>query len=210
MSEYVTFKDRAPDASFEIASLHVLIYFPSIKFWSQLFSVLLLDSCFKIVISAIIFKFVLPNRTSIASKLIVFGAIYPTVLGLPYFIIDLLDIDNLFIKFLSGLYPFLTILRLSEMLFDYAPNGCEKSMPGYALYFSTPVTPEMNEEKGMFISCSRMDMQQGLSTVGWTFLYTSVLLSCLAPSSYRMFSNNHSAQEDWKCFLADNFCIACK
>ena len=210
MSEYVTFKDRVPDASFDIASLNVLIYFPSIKFWSQLLLVLLLDSCFKIVISAIIFKFVLPNRTSIASKLIVFGAIYPTVLGLPYFIIDLLDIDNLFIKLSAGIMCFLTVLRLSEMLFDYAPNGCEKSMPGYALYFSTPITPEMNKEKGMFISCSRMDMQQGLSTVGSTFLYTSVLLSCLAPSSYRMFSNKHSAQEDWRCLLADNFCIACK
>ena len=211
---------RSPIASFPIdfplfSNLNVDVYAPSFEFWLQVVGLLAIEIPIIAIISYVVFYRVLPDRNSFTSLMLVVGVLVPTLFALPYAIIDLLGMENLLLKFLSALLPFMVILKLVETLHFYSPIGIESSCTKFMIYYATPVQPKIAD--GSFETATKADSIESLRATLVYYLFVSCALSILIGFHYHPFSSHLLLTTEPTTLhhvdirkILDNFFLACK
>ena len=107
--------DRSPLFTFTIADHDLGLFPPAIGFWIQVLAIVILVGIFSCAMWAITYSVIIPNRGSTISYLVGFGVVCPLTLMYPFWLLDLLDVQNKLIRFCSSaIYPVTTMFHTLE------------------------------------------------------------------------------------------------
>jgi len=107
--------DRSPLFTFTIADHDLGLFPPAIGFWIQVLAIVILVGIFSCAMWAITYSVIIPNRGSTISFLVGFGVVCPLTLMYPFWLLDLLDVQNKLIRFCSSaIYPVTTMFHTLE------------------------------------------------------------------------------------------------
>ena len=191
---------RTPIWIFEISSVSPSrygLYIPSIPFWVHLLLLVLLECWIAAVPTAflIYYGILRPIRTQIPSKLRIhspsrtnvwgytlgWGILLPAWIVLPPLVVTELGIANAIMRFcLCIITPTLSIFRILEAMYGFAPPHATSSLGAYALYFSSPLLLVPSAAKGrIWRPAIYHHLPAFLAGLVYTGMYQSLLLQLL-------------------------------
>jgi hypothetical protein len=87
--------------------------------------------------AAIIHKFIIQRRGTTAAYLIGYGVVIPTVLQIPYTVLDLFDLQNKTLKMSMVTLPTIVFFRVFEAMYGTSPHTVESSIGTYMAYYTS-------------------------------------------------------------------------
>lgn len=147
---------RTPIWQFELQdSLKYGLYIPSIPFWVHLVLIVLLECLLVSVPSSILIYYGIirtiqkkvpskpqrhnPSRTNFLGYLLGWGVLLPAWVVLPPLAVSELGVTNSIMRFcLCVISPTISIFRILEAMYGFAPSHAMSSCSDYALYFTSP------------------------------------------------------------------------
>lgn len=157
-------------------------------YWTQLQTIVLMQTLLNVVVAIIIFKFIVQRRGSALSYSIGYGIVCPTLVCVPVWIISLADLYNPAFLVASAASPVLLFFRCLEAMHGTVPAFAEKSLSTFLLYYCATVQFEIDPNTGHVI---RIDTKYLISqTLKFLILFAeiSVVFSILIPLDYQVFS----------------------
>lgn len=181
--------ERVPIATLELFGRHFGILAPNPAFWTYLYVLFILQAIAIICFAAIIYKFIVQQRGSFTSYLVGYGILIPLALQLPFWALDMLELDNQMIKMSILSLPVATLFRCLEAMHNTSPRGVESCLPEYLMYAAAVVEFQRDEATGEKQRVSR----RVVLTTTWQFLIKfamlSLLMSFLLHHDFRVFSS---------------------
>eukprot|EP00594_Rhizosolenia_setigera_P017024 CAMPEP_0178955942 /NCGR_PEP_ID=MMETSP0789-20121207/9912_1 /TAXON_ID=3005 /ORGANISM="Rhizosolenia setigera, Strain CCMP 1694" /LENGTH=415 /DNA_ID=CAMNT_0020637683 /DNA_START=352 /DNA_END=1599 /DNA_ORIENTATION=+ len=170
------------------------------------------------IVAYIIYFYVIPNRTNNSNSnnsnnstynyLLVYGILLPILFTIPFFLIDLFQVDNLIMALGTGFIPLVYCLRCSETTCGFSPKYVEVSFMRYWLWFICPVSilfEDDNNKDGKDnnnnkkpVKATRQDIRNKLWETVRDFILIGFFLSILIPRDFTFFSilNDQKEQKE--------------
>lgn len=99
-----------------------------------------MQSLLQLVFAALIYTHIIKRRGTIEAYAIGWGIIVPLSLGLPFFLLNLLDVQSKIIRLAASNLMTCVFFRCIEAMYDTSPSVVETSMTNYMAYYSTIVS----------------------------------------------------------------------
>lgn len=210
--------DHLPSFSIDIAGTTFGIFLPSVTFWIQLLTTLLIQQLFTTVIAGIVYHFIIPDRGSTKAYLTGFGIVCPLCLTCPLWIIQFLGIRNLLLRFtICAILPITSMFHCTEAMFNFSPHSVETSFKRYVLYYICAVEINFDEKTNKVVKASWYDILSKSKSFLRNILITGAYFSFMRHVQYQPFDNHINANalsfsifelfsgvSDWKLIL-NNF-----
>lgn len=190
--------NRIPSFTIKLTDSTLGLFLPSAAFWVQLLLVLIMSQIFVSAIAYIVYHVIIPNRggktTTALPSLIGFGIVIPLCLIFPYWIMKILKIRNLLLRFSACAFlPITSMFHCTEAMFGFSPHSVEMSFKNYLLYYISPAELVFDEKTHKVVAPSRADiMSEVRSFVSWIFI-TGASQSVLCHVQYLPFENHANA-----------------
>jgi len=151
--------DREPTFVVHVDYLNTsfgLMLVPSFEFWKQMTTVAVMQFIFFLLLSVIVYKFIILRRKSPIAFITAVFVVIPACLYYPVAVITFFGIRNKMVRFCTMLMPIASLFRCSEASFGFSYPGSEASLTNYMIYYSslvevifhsdnkTPVRPSWN------------------------------------------------------------------
>ena len=97
---------------------------------------MLLCQVVQVFYAVVVYKCIIPNRGTMGAYLVGWGAIIPTVLWLPFQLLEDWDIQNHCLKMGVAPLPMIVVFRTIEAMYDTSPPVVETSLANYVTYYT--------------------------------------------------------------------------
>lgn len=188
------------------------VLFPSPWFWLKAMSMTFTNLVIASIVAYIIYFYVIPNRnsnnttTNTYNYLLVYGILLPILFTIPFFLIDLFQVDNLIMALGTGFIPLVYCLRCSETTCGFSPKYVEISFTRYWLYFICPVSILFDDDKDIKadekdnnkkpVKATRQDIRNKLWETVRDFILIGFFLSILIPRDFIFFSIEQKEEKE--------------
>jgi Membrane bound O-acyl transferase family len=185
------FDDREPSILISlpaIGTLGVKTFIP--MFWLQSVLCFLLGSLINAVIAFFIFTFLVKRKGTTEGYLIGYGFVVPLLIFLPWFIIRLLDLQNIAILLsVAASFPSLSLLRCVEAIHGTLPEFAGSSLQNFVLYFSATLGFQFNfdTKSRTVMKLTRRELLGKILSFGRLFLESTFYLSVMLPREFAIF-----------------------
>jgi len=165
---------------------------PTSETWLQLSYYVLLQIPIQCAFAFLIYTTIIPHRGTTKAYLIGWGFIIPLSCGMPFWILECLDVRNKVVKLAGGNIMSIVGFRCVEAMYGTPPSPVvEASLSNYVAYYNTLV-PFVWDEKTQ--ARKRVTAGEILRTVVWlvfVFHAYSLLLSFMIHYDFKPFPNDH-------------------
>ena len=130
--------DRLPFWTFEMPNGQVFgVLAPKLQFWIDLVLLLVIQTIFMCSFAAMIYRFIVPHRSSVGAFMLGYGVIIPLAMLLPYEILEYFHIANRTLKMSVCTVANVVVFRCIEAMHGTSPDCVETSMGHYMTYYSS-------------------------------------------------------------------------
>jgi len=174
---------------------------PSLQFWFGCTLMMVIDVIFGLMISSILYYYVLPTnlkQTSISKSNIYvlgFGVIIPCCYLLPYALIDATGIQNSVVRFTLSVPMVLYAFRCVEAMCGFVPPVVTSSPLDYAIYYATPTEFMFDRKNGQRVMATSQDIRRSLIGTTKTLITILILMSLFSPYNYEPFQSMNAREE---------------
>lgn len=166
---------------------------PKLSFWFQLTLVCSLSMLFGVLLSIVVYKFIILKRkkgyyTALITNYVI---VIPLCLLYPFVSIEIFGVQNGLLRFCFTLSPVTSMFRSMEALYDFSPATVETSMISYMYYSATVMITKFDKQTKNVSKVNFNKILYYLQRFLITLILMSFFLSFLVSCSYKPFRTNY-------------------
>lgn len=146
--------------------------------------------CLQTVFAAIIYKFIIQKRKTVSAYLVGCAAVIPSVLIIPFILIDRFHIVSKVIKVSLFALPAIVVFRTVEAMHGTSPHTVESSLGTYMVYYTSMGHFEWNPKTKTRRKITSSELLSNLIRIFVHFHLLSLLLSFAMHFDFTPFPSN--------------------
>lgn len=153
--------------------------------------------------AAFIYKFIVKQRRTSSAYLLGFGLVIPSVLSMPYPVLEYFLIQNKTLKLSMGTMPLIVSFRCIEAMFDTSPHSVEENLWNYVTYYTSLSHFEWDPKTKTRRRCTAADFGAILWRLLCHFHLAGLMLSVAMHFNYQLLPTNvnlHEYNLTWELF----------
>ena len=140
--------------------------------------------------AGLVFKFIVERRGTTLSYVIGYGVLMPTVLCIPYYLLEIFDVRNKSLKLAMGQVATLVFFRCIEAMHGTAPLTVETSLRTYVEYYTSLTPFEWDPKTKTRRKITTQELLQCLWRTLSHFHLVGIVLSVALHYNFQPFASN--------------------
>lgn len=176
------------------------------------------QSIVRVFLACVVYKFIIQRRGTLTAYLVGYGFVIPFVMLLPFYIIPLLDIQNVCLMIALSATPIFVVFNCLEAMYATSPPMVEKDLWTYCIYYSSPIPFLISGETQQLVKASTREIRAKAKACLINVILTTLFLSVLIPVDYAPFPSPRPIGQPLSSIfdifdmghLLNNYIIACE